>query len=154
MVRYNLEEWRVIMTYKAKESKGFWLLLLILVIINIILFNERIAYSSFLFIAVIILAMFLNYEFIIDGEKLEYRIKVFSFILKKRVVTKYDIKEMIFIKLSKGPSVLIKFHQGLRWKLAQFVPETFHEDVYKYAKEQGVKITTLGGYKDLVKEEK
>lgn len=139
------------MTYYAKEGKGFWLLLLVLVILNIMIFSERFAYSSILFIVIIILAMFMNYEFTIDGDKLEYRIKVFSFTIKKRVVTPYDIKEMIFIKMVKGPSVLIKFRQGFRWKLANFTPESFHEDVYHYANKHRVQITTLGGYKDLIK---
>lgn len=139
------------MVYYAKEGKGFWLVLFVLVILNMILFNERIAYSSYFLLLFIILAMFLNYEFKIAEDKLEYRIKLFRLTLKKRTVTPHDIKEMIFIEFSKEPHVLIKFHRGWRWRLVKFSPETFHKDVYDYAEKYGVKKELLGGYKDLVK---
>ncbi|WP_096202573.1 hypothetical protein [Bacillus sp. FJAT-45350] len=133
-------------TYRAKESKTLWVILLVVATLNLLFLDQHFSYFPYLFIILILLAIFLNYELIIDKGKLTYKIKIFNITLQNKTITPDKIKECYFIKVGEKINVLIKVKEGFRWRLTGFTPESYHADLYEFMRENNVDIQTVNGY--------
>ncbi|WP_209125579.1 hypothetical protein [Alkalihalobacillus sp. BA299] len=132
--------------YQSKEGKTIWAVLIVLTIFNLYMFSERIIFLPYIALVIFVCAMFLSYEFHINGNTLSYQIRLFGLPLIKKETAVTEIKEMYFVKLRNVPIVLIKPKKGMRWKLSKFSPNTYAEDLYAFTLEHGIKRVELNGY--------
>ncbi|WP_078555627.1 hypothetical protein [Bacillus alkalicellulosilyticus] len=129
--------------YTANESKTFWLILLLIAISNLFFLNERIAIIPILFVIIVVAALFLRYELIMEDEKLTLHMKLLNKTIITRKTEPSNIKEMFVITLPTGPGVLLKLNKGLRWRLSKFKPESFIEDFESYASKYEIKLIEI-----------
>ncbi|WP_078430016.1 hypothetical protein [Alkalihalobacterium alkalinitrilicum] len=132
--------------YQTKEGKTIWVILIFLTVINLFMFNERVLFLPYIAFVIFVCAMFLSYEFKINEKTLSYQINLFGLALIKKEASASEIKEMYFVRLRDVPTVLIKPHKGMRWKLTKFTPSTYDQDLYDFATEHHIKCTKLNGY--------
>ena len=132
--------------YKAKESKTIWLILIGLAVINLFFFEHRIQYFPYLFFILVVLALFINYEFIINKEKrtLTLHIKIFNWKLISRTSTPETIREAYFIKLGEKESALLRVNGQVRWKLANFSPGDYLNELNQFVQEENIPIKKIG----------
>ncbi|MBU8905362.1 hypothetical protein [Desertibacillus haloalkaliphilus] len=132
--------------YKAKESKTIWTVLIIIATFNIFFLDHRLAFFPYLFLVLLILALFVNYELRISDDRIQFKINLFSLTVVTREAMADNIKEMYFMNLAGKVSVLVMMHKGFRLKLAKFEPTDFDRDLLTFATNHGIKVNKLNGY--------
>ncbi|WP_026671809.1 hypothetical protein [Alkalihalobacterium bogoriense] len=135
-------------TFHAKESQTFWLILMMFAIVNLLFLEHRIAVFPYVFLVVVVIALFLSYELVVEEKKLTLFMKVFGKTVITRELEPTNIKEMYFISFGNSSTVLIKLKKGLRWRITKFKPDSFMDELESFANRHSINTQDINRKKE------
>ncbi|WP_017726421.1 hypothetical protein [Halalkalibacterium ligniniphilum] len=132
--------------YSAKEGKTIWVILISLAIANLVLIDSDFQFLPYVLLAVFFVALFMKYRLTVSARTVTFEIHIFGVNVLKRVIEATKIKSAYFMKMGRGHTVLFLMKRGIRLKLTRFSPDSFHEDLYRFAQRHEIPIHSVGFY--------
>ncbi|WP_117149164.1 MULTISPECIES: hypothetical protein [Paraliobacillus] len=142
------------MIYNAKTQKVLQFLLFIWAVRALFTSTDYPAMYYFLvpFSIFILATVFINFQFKIVEDSLNYKILLFKFIVYKRNVEHKQIDSMKFKRSGWGKRcVIVKNNKGFNFKIFNFYPEKVYSDLIDFANLYSIPITKTKDYVTLEK---
>lgn len=137
------------MIYKATSERHLFLYLLG---IDVLLFGLGYLILTTLVALFCIVALFASYEFEIEDHTLQYRIKLFHFLMYEKQVNPQDVKAIHFKRTNWTTRLaIVKLHKGFNIRIMLFKPlEIFHQ-LSLYGERNNIEIRKTEDYKIMEK---